>query len=403
MLVTDGDQRAALAVVRSLGRAGHEPFVCESRPRSLAGASRHARRQAVAPDPLAEPEAFRAALTDLVREWRIDVLLPISEAALLAVLPHREAFAGVAIPFPDAARFRRISDKAELLEVARGIGIGVPAQYRVDCRGAADALPAQPIHYPVVVKPTRSVVEAARGGRAKASVVHVADDVALRAVLRALPPESFPVLVQERIVGPGTGVFLLLHEGEVVASFGHRRIREKPPAGGVSVSRESVRPDPELEALSIRLLQAFSWDGVAMVEYKVDARTGAPYLMEVNGRFWGSLQLAIDAGVDFPALLVQLACGDRPAAVRSYRTGVVSRWSWGEVDHLLARLRHSRQALALPPGYPGRARAILDFLRAFGPRSRDEVFRLGDPGPAVREARDRLAGGGALMRRLRWR
>ena len=69
----------------------------------------------------------------------------------------------------------------------------------------------------------------------------------------------------------------------------------------MSVYRESVAADPDLVRRSRALLDAFGWCGVAMVEYKLDERTGTPYLMEVNGRFWGSLQLAIDAGVDFPS------------------------------------------------------------------------------------------------------
>ncbi len=60
-----------------------------------------------------------------------------------------------------------------------------------------------------------------------------------------------------------------------------------------------------------------------MVEFKADARTGTPYLMEINGRFWGSLQLAIDAGVDFPAILVAAALG-APIPPRSPRSARAS-------------------------------------------------------------------------------
>jgi predicted ATP-grasp superfamily ATP-dependent carboligase len=56
-------------------------------------------------------------------------------------------------------------------------------------------------------------------------------------------------------------------------------------------------------------------DGVAMVEFKLDRRKGnAAKLIDVNGRFWGSLQLAILSGVDFPYYLYQLAVGDRSLA-----------------------------------------------------------------------------------------
>ncbi|HSU13288.1 ATP-grasp domain-containing protein [Longimicrobium sp.] len=386
MLVTDGEQRAALAIVRSLGAAGHRVFVCSARGRSLAGASRHSSGQARVPDPLRDPAAFVDAIADLAARWGIGTLLPVSEAALLALLPERDRFAGIRIPFPPAETFRRICDKAEVAAAAARLGIAVPEQ-RV-ARSADDvAEAARELRFPLVLKPARSVAEA-EGGRVKTSVVHVDGPAALDAAARSVLPGAYPLLLQERIVGDGVGVFLLLRGGETVAAFAHRRIREKPPSGGVSVFRESAALPADLLERSRALLAEFAWEGVAMVEYKRDAATGTPYLMEINGRFWGSLQLAVDAGVDFPALLV----ADAERAPSAYRVGARSRWEWGEVDHLIARFRRTPRELALPPGAPGRARALLDILRdAAAPRSRAEIFRLSDPRPFLRETMDWLA------------
>ena len=116
-----------------------------------------------------------------------------------------------------------------------------------------------------------------------------------------------------------------------------------------------------------------------MVEFKEDRITGRRYLMEINGRFWGSLQLAVDAGVDFPTLLVSAALGGRPVPVTHYKLGVRERWWWGEVDHLLARLRGTSA-----PGQGSRANAVRVFLRP-GPGIRNEVLRADDPWPFVRE------------------
>src|SRR5690606_13787541 len=254
----------------------------------------------------------------------------------LAVLAARDAFDGRILPFPDLTRFRDISDKARVTRAARERGIAVPAQIVLETPEDARHAPG-PLRFPLVIKPSRSVVDAA-GRRAKLTVVHALDRASLDAALRDLPPAAYPVLLQERIVGPGIGIFVLLWDGELLAAFAHRRIREKPPSGGVSVLRESAVLDPSLLNASRGLLEAFDWQGGAMVEYKVDQQTGTPYLMEVNGRFWGSLQLAIDAGVAFPALLVAAASGRAVQPVTRYRVGIRSRWWWGDVDHLLIRL-----------------------------------------------------------------
>jgi hypothetical protein len=115
--------------------------------------------------------------------------------------------------------------------------------------------------------------------------------------------------------------------------------------------------------------------------------------LEVNGRFWGSLQLAIDAGVDFPALLLAAALGQPVQPVRDYRVGVRLRSFWRDVDVLLARLHHSREVLDLPGGAPGR----LDALRCLvAPdwHARMEILRWHDLFPFFVDTRT------WLMRRL---
>jgi predicted ATP-grasp superfamily ATP-dependent carboligase len=384
ILVTDGEERAALATVRSLGRAGHRVLVCSRQAGSIAGGSRFAASEHAIASPLTHSREFSEAVRRLVTEMGIDSVIPISEASLLALLPLRDELQGVLIPFASLTSFRGVSDKQRLLEAAREAGISIPEQTAIASRDDCTDLDADTLHYPVVLKPARSVV-GEEGEREKVGVKHAADAAALRERLAAFPDEAFPILIQQRIVGPGVGVFLLLWDGQVLAEFAHRRLREKPPSGGVSVYRESIPADPELVARSRALLEHFDWRGVAMVEYKVDEATGIPYLMEINGRFWGSLQLAIDAGVDFPALLVAAASDQNPTPVRSYRSGVRSRWWWGDVDQLLLRLRRSDKELSLPPGSPGRARALMDFFTLWRPGDRNEIFRLDDPRPLVRE------------------
>jgi predicted ATP-grasp superfamily ATP-dependent carboligase len=200
------------------------------------------------------------------------------------------------------------------------------------------------------------------------------------------------VLAQERIDGPGVGVFLCCHAGKVVATFAHRRLREKPPSGGQSVLCESVAAEPQALEHASKLLAALAWDGVAMVEFKRNLADGSLRLMEINGRFWGSLQLAIDAGVDFPNLLVALRNGQPPASPPRYKLGVRSRWLWGDVDSLIAVLRKSPTELNLPASHPGRWRTLLNFLVPWRPGMRYEMERLTDLGPWWLETRRRLSG-----------
>lgn len=385
VIVTDGEQRAALAVVRSLGRAGWRTIVCSTSKKSLAGGSRFASLEATVPDPLTAPTAFAETVACLASQHNAALVLPIAEPALLAVLDALPTFRETVIPIPTAAAFRGVSDKGRLLARAAAAGLAVPAQITLSTPEEIREVDPAALSYPLVVKPIRSVAE---GGRRRIGlrVAHARDEGELTLRLGQLPAEGFPVLLQQRIIGPGVGIFLLLWNGDCRAVFAHRRILEKPPSGGVSVYREAIAAPADLVRCSRMLLETFGWNGVAMVEFKVDAGTGTPYLMEVNGRFWGSLQLAIDAGVDFPRLLAGAALDEPGKEPPAYRPGVRSRWSMGVVDHLLARMRHSDLSLGLAPDAPSRLKTASMILRSIArPADRDEILRVNDPAPFVRE------------------
>jgi predicted ATP-grasp superfamily ATP-dependent carboligase len=300
---------------------------------------------------------------------------------MLAILPVRSRLSPAVIPFPDLAAFNALNDKQRLLEEASKLGIAIPTQRIIPGMASVASIDFDALRYPIVIKPGRSVGEHA-GARAKFSVAYAATAGELRRKISVLPAAAFPLLLQQRIVGPGTGIFLLLWDGEQRAQFAHRRLCEKPPSGGVSVYRESIALDEELLEHSRALLDRFHWRGVAMVEYKRDSATGRPYLMEVNGRFWGSLQLAIDAGADFPRLLAASALGEPVEPQTSYRIGVRSRWWWGQVDHLAGRVRRRKTTPPLPPGTQSVAHAFGDLL--LGPFRREdyeEVLWWNDPRP----------------------
>ena len=178
-----------------------------------------------------------------------------------------------------------------------------------------------------------------------------------------------------RCSAAGFGVSALVRKGEAAAVFAHRRLREVHPAGGPSSAAESIPPEPALVEPALALLRAMEWDGLAMVEFR-RAGSGPPVLMEVNGRPWGTLGLAVDAGVDFPRLLLEGHAGPRP----EYRAGVQRRWLAGDVKRLFASMAGK------PAGYPGKfpsvAEALGDILVRGAP---DFVFRWSDPGPFLGE------------------
>jgi predicted ATP-grasp superfamily ATP-dependent carboligase len=310
------------------------------------------------------------------------LLIPVTEIACGAAFAHglhqRE---DVAMPSVEA--YRAAIDKHELLAAAARIGIRVPHSTLVEQPAELAELPADHA-YPVVLKARRS--RWLEGGHWRLGSVAVIRDREQLLRRSREPGFSAGALLQEFVPGHGEGLFLLVERGQTRVRFAHRRLREKPPSGGVSVLCESIAPDPELLAASERLLRELEWNGVAMVEFR-RAPDGRAHLMEVNPRFWGSLQLAVDAGVDFPSLLVALHSGEPIPAVEP-RLGVRLRWLLGDFDHLLIALRRPEMRRALDRSIPG---VLGRFLASFADGSRLEVLRRGDLRPFLHELRQWLA------------
>lgn len=385
--VTDGDQRPALAITRSLGRRGVAVMVGAEQSASLASASKYCVRHVTYPSPNQHPEAFERFLIDFVQREPVDVVLPVTDVTTHLVARNWPALGRhTAAPAPPFDAFDFVADKWRLLQRASECGIPIPRTHFVDGRAGLQPLISQ-VEYPAVVKPVRSRIRTDAGWLpATVKYAHTESDL-LRLYHDTEYLAGHPSLIQERIVGPGIGVFVLCDRGQLRAAFAHRRIREKPPSGGASVLCESIALDPDLLDKAMRLLGPLGWHGVAMMEFKQDRRSGRSFLMEVNGRFWGSLDLAVQAGVDFPYLSYQLAAGQPVETPQTYKVGVRSRWLLGDLDHLLLRLFHSNDDQHLPEGIPSRARTLLEFMQLAGAGLRYDVISRDDPRPFVHEAR----------------
>jgi predicted ATP-grasp superfamily ATP-dependent carboligase len=376
ILVTDGETRAALAAVRALGRAGHEVHVAAPEARSLAGASRFSSSEHAIGDPASDPQRWCEALERVASQLGANLLFPVSEVGLGTLYAYQvDSRWPVVCPAREA--YQAATDKHLLLERAASLGIAVPRTLLFEDPGALLRLP-DPFRYPVVLKARRSrFLLEGRWHTGGVEIVRSADQLA---AARAAPGLRGGLLLQEFVAGHGEGVFLLASQGRTLVRFAHRRLREKPPTGGVSVLSESIEPEPELLRQSERLLAGLNWTGVAMVEFR-RAPDGRPVLMEINPRLWGSLQLAAHAGVDFPSLMVALFRGEAIPAVEP-RVGVRMRWLLGDVDHLYISLRRAEVRRITGKSVPALLR---DFLLSFVDGSKSDVLDPSDWRPFWRE------------------
>ena len=389
VLVLDGQTNYALACVRSLGRAGHPVVVASTRRAPLAAWSRYSRGSfRVTDDTL-------PAYTRL-REWAkangVTAVLPLTERSCQLCDADRAAWeaAGIAVGCAAGTTLVEAFDKARTLERAAASGVRTPPTWAPSSL-AEGLVAASAVGFPCVIKPrfthawdgTR-FLPAGRPSYARG----LADAEA--ALIAARQGDYWP-LVQGFIPGHGKGVFALCDYGRPIAWFAHERLRDVRPAGSGSSLRRSIRLDPRLQEPAARLLAALRWHGPAMVEFRDDGQQ-APWLMEVNGRFWNSLELAIRSGADFPRWWLALLRGEPVPPVPPYQEGVTLRWWWGDIKRLLYI------TAGAPAGYPGRYPTLLQGLReVFGPQppgttsdSWDPQDRLPALGEMVQASRDIL-------------
>jgi predicted ATP-grasp superfamily ATP-dependent carboligase len=382
VLVTSGDERSALAVVRSLGRDAEVHVVAQSE-RSLAGASRYTHSRHAAPDSLIDSEGFVAAILALAVQIGADVIIPPTDADCRALIPIRERLDPALLAAPSLDAYQRASHKGEVIRLAESVGLAVAEGEEVD--GVEEAVAVgRSLGWPVVIRPVESVSVDPSGHLHKRGVVHAAGEDELRATWDASVGVG-TALVERLLPGWGEGIFVLRGtargKARTQAAFAHRRLREKPPAGGVSVLRESIPLDAERLQRVEALLEALDFEGPVMAEFRTDGKDC--WLIELNARLWGSLQLAVDAGVDFPRLLLASTLGETTSAPMGYRSGTRLRWLLGDLDHAIALIRGSRDTR----GRSGLGAALAVLLRSAGPGCHWEVLRGGDLKPFAHELR----------------
>lgn len=390
ILITDGNLRPALAATRSLARNWFEVITAHEKFSSLAASSRYCKEHFVYPSPLLLSDEFLKVIEKECINRLIDIILPMTEITTHLILSERTLFEsiGCKVPFPDLSCFNMVSDKIRLLKLAKELNIPTPESHFIYRLEDIQNLRKE-LKFPMVMKPCRSCNRSEKGWL-YAGVRYAKDFAQLeKAYSQERAFREFPFILQEHIKGQGCGLFVLYNRGAPITYFAHKRLREKPPSGGVSVLCESAPIDSQIRQYAERLFSKIGWHGVAMVEFKRCQRTGIPYLMEVNGRFWGSLQLAIAAGIDFPSLLCRLTAEKEINPPQAYQVGLKNRWLLGDLDSLYLTLFSNGLSPSKMRGI-NKLKAIYEFFKFFQKNTHFEILSLEDPKPFLFELRQYL-------------
>lgn len=374
VVVPAGHGGSSLACIRSLGRAGYHVVGVAGSERAAALRSRHCDERRGVPSPDADLPGYRDALLDLARREDVLTILPLYEPDVTVLAEHRETFADhLATPWSDHDTVSTAQDGYRLAQVAEAAGVPTPETGLLDEWDDWNRRRVIKSRYAL-----RTV-----DGAVSYPPVHVTEPGTEPDVEAIVDEMGHVPIVQEYVPGDDErGYFGLFDRGEPVARFQHRRVRSYTYDGGASVYRESV-DDPRLDAVGRELLEALDWHGPAMVEVKRDPRDDEYKLVEVNPRFWGSLPLAVAAGVDFPAAYCALAEGT-VTPTTSYEVGVGCHELVGEASYLHSVLRYDYDHVERP-SLPG---TVGEIARSLLRNPHFDYLSLDDPRPFVRQLRN---------------
>jgi predicted ATP-grasp superfamily ATP-dependent carboligase len=391
-IILDGNLKSALACVRSLGERGIIVSVGATRDTGMALHSRYATTRFTYPSPYTAQEGFVARLKEeAMRMGGKPVVYALSDATWLSLYTYRDMLAPyMTLIFPSETSVDIAFDKGATYSLAHVSGVHtIPTKAPVTHEEILNL--SRDINYPVVVKSRRSVTwKDGVGIFGTASFVQSAE--ALVSQFEKITYESGESpLIQTCIYGEEYGVEMLAHKGKHFALTIHHRLRSLSPTGGASVLKETIGEGDlyhELRGYAEVLVKKLAWSGPIMVEFKVDSDTRTPYLMEINGRFWGSLPLSVAAGADMPYQYFMYATTGKPPTQITYaREGVVSNHRMGDVAHLM-RVLFKRDAMRTHL-YPNRMSALRNFF-ALPKGTISDVWSLHDPKPSLMEIIDIL-------------
>ncbi len=392
-IVLDGHLKSALSIVRSLGQKNIPVYVGAERKTAMALHSKYVSGKFMYPSPYRDQDAFvRTIKAEAVRLGGKPVMYACSDATLLLLYEARESLEEyVTLVFPEERSMEIAFDKGGTYSLARVSSVPTITTHLMETREEVERL-AKDLVYPVVVKPRHSVIwKDGKGIFGSAHFAHTQEELPIMFSNYREKTGEAP-LIQPYVEGEEYGVEMLAEEGRPYAMVTHHRLRSLSPTGGASVLKETIENGEvrkQLEENATILVEKLSWTGPVMVEFKIDSDSREPLLMEINGRFWGSLPLSVFSGVDMPYLYYKVVTENEiPKEVIRGKEGVVSNHFFGGVLHLMRVLfaRDKMRARA----YPKRLHVLKDFFRI--PKGTySDVWSLQDPKPAFFEVIDILS------------
>lgn len=291
VLIPDGESHLQIYVVNSLSQIkGLKIYVMSDTKYIPIRFSRYIHNFSYYPK-TDDPKDWISNINLEIEKYKIDLVMPIFEDGIETLVKYKESIDPRKLCIlPSYTDFEKARNKWLLTRHLSNTGIPFPKSFLYSPNTDFEV---EQYTFPIIIKPSLS----SGGGD---GVLFFDNKEALKNYLANNKFESDQI-VQEYVKGYDIGCSILCKSGTILAFTIQKAtlLNTNPfkPLLGV----EFVY-DQRLFKTIENLMMSLKWNGVVHIDFKFDEINDTFKVLEINPRFWGSLDASMIAGVNFPYL-----------------------------------------------------------------------------------------------------
>ncbi|GAB3248714.1 ATP-grasp domain-containing protein [Arthrobacter pigmenti] len=368
LIVSTGRDRGALAAARSLRHSGWSVGVGTPDGGGMLGSSHACDARYVVPRPRGSGAPFIEGVNQAAVAGSYDVVFGGGDDWMAALATYQSSIPA-RIAHPESAVVHAALDKMDLTKRALKAGLAAPhtetatAQTMAAWRG------------PVIVK-CRAHWSDGQTRPLRIEARLFPDIAAARPQIDLINAAGAQPVLQQPVRGGLSALIGIFHDGRLHGRVQQVSPRLWPTPNGASARAETVAVDEVLAARAEKLLADLGWWGLVELQF-LTGDDGEPHLIDLNGRFFGSMALSNAARPGLSSAWGRLALGEPLPELPDAPAGVRYAWLAGD----MRRAGRERRG--------GLVNDIADTLR-WSRTAHHSVWNLRDLGPTWYLAASRL-------------
>ncbi|MEN3324167.1 ATP-grasp domain-containing protein [Mariniflexile soesokkakense] len=229
-----------------------------------------------------------------VNEHNIDIVMPINEYGIQTLIKHKNniSYASKLVLLPSIESFIISNNKGLLWKHMITYKIPCPDTFLYNKN---EFHSENLLEYPLLIKP----LEGFGGGEG----IHIFKNKEELNNYYSSNKNKYPYLIQNYIDGYDIDCSVLCENGEVISYTIQKGILFGEHAFAPKAGLEFLY-EPDLLEVVKDLMKTLNWSGVAHIDLRFDNKDKKFKVIEINPRFWRSVEASEIAGVNFPYLYI---------------------------------------------------------------------------------------------------